>query len=209
MSNVINMGKGLNHMVDLSLIRPESVVIDGGAAKGDFIEAYRKLDNESKIFAFEPNRTNLVYIKNNIDLHDVVLIDKALVGNDHHGKVMFSEFVGVNGRYYQWGNIYGTHAKKKRKELKEVIEYEVDTITLLDIVEKYDIKDIGFMKLDVEGAEKEIIETLSADILKIIRQISLEYHSAEASDFIRKFLEQEYEVNEDLIHGEIYAKRKQ
>jgi len=53
---------------------------------------------------------------------------------------------------------------------------EVESVTLNDILLESKISHCSLLKLDCEGAEYEIIESLSKENLKIIQNIILEYH---------------------------------
>jgi len=207
MGNILNMGYKLNHMVDLSLL-DDGVVIDGGSAKGEFLTAFRKLNNQCTVYCFECNATNL---KSLIDLKDqnMYFFREALVGEGSPKIVKFTEFKGVDGKYYQWGNIYGNHKDNSdNMKLEEIVEYMVPTTTLREVIEKTNINIISYLKLDIEGAEEEIFNTLSPDVIDKIKQFSVEYHSESARKAIYDSMSALFDLIEDKVNHEIYGRKK-
>ena len=57
-------------------------------------------------------------------------------------------------------------------EAKETVEM----LTLADVVSKFNLDRIDFMKIDCEGAEYEIFKSAPASILDRITTISMEFH---------------------------------
>jgi len=103
----------------------------------------------------------------------VKLIKKALWENK--GTISFFntwEAPGISSLYYRevfksWGD------DSKIKEIK------VESVTIDDLIDLYNIEKIDYLKLDIEGAElpalKGAVSTLNKDIIKYIQ---LEYHSS-------------------------------
>ena len=56
---------------------------------------------------------------------------------------------------------------------------EINSKSLSDIFVENNIKECDFLKLDCEGAEYEIIESLSSDFLVKIKKMVIEYHMAD------------------------------
>lgn len=58
-------------------------------------------------------------------------------------------------------------------------EEEVDVVKLSDFLNKHDIDRVDLIKIDIEGAEYAVLDSLSdSDILKSDRYL-IEYHSSE------------------------------
>ena len=53
---------------------------------------------------------------------------------------------------------------------------EISTITLKNIFEENNLKKCSLLKIDCEGAEYEIFESATSDLLKKIKIICMEYH---------------------------------
>lgn len=81
-------------------------------------------------------------------------------------------------------------------------------ITLGDIIVKYKLDSIDFLKMDIEGGEYDVIESMDDMISKKIHQISIETHNIEKNPhLIRKLIKLGYVVEEHK-GLEIYAYRK-
>ena len=68
-----------------------------------------------------------------------------------------------------------------RERIKEANDVEVvDCMDLNDILEINNIAKVDFLKIDVEGAEYEIIFNCNDNTLKKIRRIAMEYHEIDS-----------------------------
>lgn len=135
------------------------LIVDCGANIGLSVLYFKQLYPESRIWAFEPDRKVFQVLKRNIEkfnLSDVELFDKA-VWNSETTLEFMSE--GADG-----GRII---------QLKSDTEkYQVPTVRLRD----YLMQPIDFLKLDIEGAETEVIKDCQ-DLLGNIKNLFVEYHS--------------------------------
>lgn len=198
---IYNLGKGLNHRVQLDRLSSDSVIIDAGAGRGQFIEKMRSLINNCHIISIECNINNLKVVKqfNNIDI-----INGVLVGNGYDDEVEFTEFIGENGKFHQWGNIYsnGKNAVKNRKEFIKFKEYNVKTYTIDSIISKFNLNKIDYLKMDIEHAEYDVIMTFNPSIL--VEQISFESHNKDQiDDMTNKLKSLGYRVK--IFDEEVYA----
>ena len=191
--NLINLGKELNHIINLDTLNADSIIVDAGAAVGNFVKKIQSYPQtqHSKIISLECSHKNLNKLKN-LNLNNNIIVECALVGINK--EVFFSEFVGDtkpdgNHKYYQWGNILGNHKKNLKNKKVKINEYKVKTITLEGLMNKYGLERIDYLKMDVEGAEYEIIENLDITIATKIHQISLETHNTNKNNNLIKCLE--------------------
>ncbi len=126
------------------------VVVDAGANIGMFsILASKKVGPGGKVFAFEPIQETSEVLKQNIEVNSCLntkIAQYALA--DSNQKVKF--FVDKN-------RLVKSSKLETRIHTYTDIE-EVDQITLDSYVEKNDIKDINFIKADIEGAERDFIK---------------------------------------------------
>lgn len=58
----------------------------------------------------------------------------------------------------------------------ETLEYEVEPLTVEDLINKYNLKQIDFFKIDIEGSEYEVFENMSQEHASMIKQMSIEIH---------------------------------
>jgi FkbM family methyltransferase len=184
MSNLIDLGHDLHHWVDISRLDTDSIVIDAGANVGSFIEVIRTYV-DCKIIAVECGKTNIAHIKNK-NFENVYIIGKALVG-DSSQPITLTEIVGESKsdgtmRYNQWHNIYGNHSNHSA----QVNTYVVGGVTLKELVEDYGT--IDYLKMDIEGAEYEVIESLTHEDAQKIKQISLECHDENQNSRLEEVL---------------------
>lgn len=205
MSELTNMGKGLNHLVRLDLLDADSVVVDAGGGRGQFIDKFRTYDQARKceIISLECNTTNLEIMRSR-NYENVQLLEYALVGEGYGPYVEFTEFVGEDGKFHQWGNIYSLQENKakKRPELLKIEKYKVPTITLAGLFDKFNLDHIGYLKMDVEGAEYDIVMSLTESLP--ISQMSFEVHDLSQIPALLNKL-QNLGYSTEVFEEEIYA----
>jgi FkbM family methyltransferase len=160
-----DLGATIDYMAYLTP-REGEIVLDVGAYCGLSVLSFaRAVGPSGKVIAFEPDPRNFEALKMNVaesGTQNVVIENKAVSGSA--GKLLFSSE----------GNM-GSAIVAKETERGNVIE--VECTTLRDVVERYDLKKIGAVKLDIEGAEYGVIES-SVDIIKNIRaRWAVELHS--------------------------------
>lgn len=122
-----------------SVVSRGSVVFDVGAHTGFYTLLSSLLVNEKgRVFAFEPNQKNLLYLKKHLELNKVnnVTIIEAAV-SDVDGEVSFTE--GRNNVFT--GHISDTGAAK------------VSSVSLDELFVKGVVPLPDYVKIDIEGAE--------------------------------------------------------
>ena len=157
---------GIYEEFETDLVKKEihkgDVVIDIGANIGYYTIMFAKLVGDSgKVIAFEPDPTNYELLKKNIEINgftNVILEQKAL--SDNPGKMMLS----LNNE-----NTAGHHLDFKNEN--SINSIEVDVLSLDDYFSYKNIK-INFIKMDVEGAESNVIKGMS-NILKTSKNLKM------------------------------------
>ena len=96
-------------------------------------------------------------------------------------KVIFTEFNGElkdddNFYYHEWGNIKNLYKNSETIIMNKIeyIDYEVYTINLYNIIDKYGF--IDYLKMDIEGSEYDVIDNINNELANKIDQISIEIH---------------------------------
>jgi len=135
-------------------IKPDDVVIDIGAYHGWFsLLNYSKI-KKGKLYCLEIDPVNFSILKKNI------------VNNNLNIKIYnigVWENTGTANLYgYRLGSMGSRINYVNRRVSKNV---ECNVITLEDFIKQENIKKIDFIKIDVEGAEIEILKS-SIDVLK-------------------------------------------
>ncbi len=142
----------LTEIID-KYLNPEGDVIDIGANVGLFSVYFAKrLNPDSRILAAEPNPGAIRKLKRNLQLNEVanvILYEGAL--SENGGEL---ELHGVPGmeEYSSLNPISHMHARQFDKEV-----FRVATRPLDGLVSEYDLVP-GFVKMDVEGAEYEVLK---------------------------------------------------
>ncbi len=157
---------GVYEEFETSIVKKEvnrgDVVIDIGANIGYYTLIFAKLVGEKgKVFAFEPDPTNFQLLKKNVEIngfHNVILEQKAL--SDNSGKMMLSlNDKNTAGHYLNFENQDTTNS------------VEVDILSLDEYFLNKNI-DINFIKMDVEGAESNVIKGMP-NILKNSKDLKM------------------------------------
>lgn len=128
-------------------IGPASAIIDAGANIGASTVYLASLCPSSKIIALEPERENYSLLKKNTqDFGNVVCLQAALWHEASHMKL-----IDRTG-----GTIAFTIAETcdKEKDTGQTVE----CVSMDILCSQFDIQSIGFLKLDIEGAEKCVLE---------------------------------------------------
>jgi FkbM family methyltransferase len=144
----------LAHVVE-QFVKPGSICLDIGASSGTVAMLLaKKVAPSGKVFAFEPGPSLFSRLERNVqsnpNLHSIFKLQNVGLSNQV-GTLFFKEDAEFPGNAYLWAN---------KGE-------SVPVIRLDDFMEKEGISEIGFMKIDVEGMEWEVLdgarETLKRD----------------------------------------------
>ena len=122
-------------------LKEGDIVIDAGAYEGEFtILASKMVGNTGKEIAIEPTKEGYSKLSRNIALNNLtnVILLKIALWNKN-GKLKFSNQFGAS------------HIANEGGE-------EVETETLDGIIKKMKIKNVDFLKADIEGAEIEMLD---------------------------------------------------
>lgn len=165
-------------------ISPDDVVLDLGANIGSFslYSANIIKGGIGKIYAFEPMLSNYKQLKKNILLNnfDKIINSFKIAVSNNSGQVELCIQNEKEKDGLQNVLNMGKHTIL-RERIKEANDVEVvDCMDLNDILEINNIAKVDFLKIDVEGAEYEIIFNCNDNTLKKIRRIAMEYHEIDS-----------------------------
>ena len=153
----------------------KKIFIDGGARVGESIELYVKTNPEligGDIHLFECNPNHLdelnklqtTYPEYNIFIHPMALWDK-----EEEQDFYFS--------VDQWGDLGCTLNKNKHEQLDLENPIKVKTLKLSNFLNQFDKDDYIIVKLDIEGAEYEVVkDLLETNQLLSIQELYVEWH---------------------------------
>lgn len=144
----------------------EGIFVDIGANIGAvsiFVDSFngnRGYNNKIKVYAVEPEPHNLSLLNQNIQnnpVKNITIVDKA---------VWYEEkMVSISNR---GGNSSIVNLENENKS-------EVLTITMENLFSMYNIKEVDVMKIDIEGAEFDLIINTPAETLAKIKRLVLEF----------------------------------
>lgn len=179
------------------------IVVDIGFNYGIF--SLGALNNgASKIYGFEPNKNIYNIIKGIYPDKDKVKIFNFAVSNKN-------EVLTFNEGY----NSLASSLESSVGDYKE--SYDVFCIDFYDFIKKNNIDRINFLKIDCEGAEYQIFESIPDDFFSTINKIHVEYHfnDGEKIKLLINKLERNgfdwwFEKNRNIMSdiGLIYAKKR-
>jgi FkbM family methyltransferase len=187
----------------LSNIELGSSVVDIGANIGVFTAAAASRLTTGKVFSFEPNPEIFGLLNENIVLNNfgnkVVTYPMAVTSKRENRSLYFES--------QMWG---GAHVVGENPAKEQAEKFEVECIGLDDIFELTQLTSIDFLKIDVEGAEEEILKGATPDAFNRIRHILIEHHAPLVSPAeIKKILENnDFNVIESRDFEAYYATNK-
>jgi FkbM family methyltransferase len=147
-------------------------IVDAGANIGMFsVWAARRLP-ESRILALEPYPETFAKLQHNLRINQL----------------------GTRVESVQWAlaaqcgeRAMSVEAESQRRslvpaDLKTDCEkvVKVPSITLADLIDRYELRQIDLLKMDIEGSEWEVLHSTPASVLRCIRRIQFEYHEVHA-----------------------------
>lgn len=133
-------------------------IIDAGANIGLATIYFKNKYNNAEILAFEPDKTIFNVLKNNIESYNFNKITLRNTGLWRENDELFFEEEGADaGRIIQ-----------RKMDLKSHITVEK--------LSPYITKDVDFLKIDIEGAETEVLRQIESK-LSFVKRIFIEYHS--------------------------------
>lgn len=119
----------------------QQILVDVGAHEGGVTSVFA--GKGWRVIAFEPEVNNrAVFLEKHKQNPNVICIPKAVT--DHSGDMI---------PFYTSEKHYGIHSIKPFHDTHIPASYEVETITLKDALKDLAISQIGFLKVDTEGAD--------------------------------------------------------
>jgi FkbM family methyltransferase len=153
----------------LKILKPKKndIVIDIGANTGYYsLRLSSLVGKNGKIIAIEPDPQTFDTLTKNCKLNNISNVNTHNIAiSDSKGEIIFHQSIFHSGTSSMFAN------ENDKSEMKELI---IKTTTLDELVkEKY--KQIAWIKIDVEGAELEVLKG-SSTILSKTKNIIIEVH---------------------------------
>jgi FkbM family methyltransferase len=163
----------LNLIKDMDFSK--DVCVDIGANIGTFSIIASNF-NFSKVYSFEPIKTNYDFLINNIkinNLQDSISTFNVAV-SDYTGKANFNFKSSMNVGSHMVG-VFRQHVQQAEDHVEEV-----NCISANELLPLMDNKVIGLLKLDCEGSEYSIVSSIDAKMCNKIKYITMEVHDLDA-----------------------------
>lgn len=151
--------------IDVSVIKN---YVDVGACYGFAILPFTNQD--TKIYMVEPDENNLEILSDMwSNTSQIKIIDKAI--SDHNGTIKFY----LEDDLTVVSSIFETNALGNDQGRRAV---EVQSITPNVLIENFiDEPEIDLMKVDIEGAEYQFFESISAENMQKVNRFIIEFHN--------------------------------
>lgn len=152
-------------------IEKNDIILDLGANIGMF--SCVAASKGKKVFAFEPTPQTVSDLKKNANLYDNFYIEEYAV-SDTNGECEFF----VNDMSTENVNSGANTMRKERMAGKENVQtIKVKMISIDSFVEKNHLEKVDFIKADIEGAERYMLEGAKETLKKYAPKLSLcSYH---------------------------------
>jgi FkbM family methyltransferase len=159
----------LDNKYDCYELDKMETVFDIGANSGLFaLLAIKK--GAKKVYAFEPNQESLINLRQLVKDINVEVIDKAIYTKDED----LEFYIDPNNTTI--GSISENHIRSNGSEVEKII---VPAISLKTFFNENNIERLSLLKMDIEGAEYDIIEALEDEIFEKVDNFLIEYHDNE------------------------------
>jgi FkbM family methyltransferase len=152
------------------------VIIDAGSNIGLSAIYFAEKFPQCKIIAIEPESGNFNLLLKNIEnYHNIHAVQAALW--DKNGMIELLD-IGTGNSGFMTGMTIeeGERIMSQASYVKSVKSlHYVKSITIEYVMKEYNLKKIDILKIDVEGAEKEIFESCN-DWINIPNSVLIEFH---------------------------------
>lgn len=174
------------------LPEPGAVVVDVGAGEGFYSILIKRLQPNSRVYAFEPFPPIEQVMRRHLAMNNCTDVEVQCVA--------IAEVPGES--YYYFDHDYGNGFISDRPSItineirqhnfrarspEEVQRLAVRTSNLERFMKDASLVGISILKIDVEGAEVDVLKG-AGDAIEKIDRIVLEYHSAQLREDVHKLL---------------------
>lgn len=144
---------------DFSVSKDPEVIVDAGANIGLSSVYFANKYPKAKIIAIEPEETNYLHLKKNVaSYQNIVPVQAALWG--HNGEIDL-----VDPGLGKWG--FMTQNSGKSKNSNKHTYQKISAKTVDQVMREHHLRNIDILKIDIEGAEKEVFCDTSLWIGKV------------------------------------------
>jgi len=176
----------INDHYNYSRIEPGMTVVDVGAHIGTFtLLASKRVGEEGKVIAIEPEIYNFKQLNKNLELNEI--------RNTIPVKTALSDFNGKEDFFISKGS--GCHSFFPCRD--DIIDKtQIGVKTLDSLLWELNIKRVNLLKIDAEGAELKILKGAQQTLINNpqIKMVVASYHSPQEAEEVMAFLKELYFV---------------
>jgi len=173
-----------------SFIKEDFIVFDIGANIGVFTCFCANLVKKGKVFAFEPVSFVFdVLKKNTVDYKNVEIYKIALGSKIEEKEILIRQWAPGDSTLYD--------SPIKRPSESFNLKEKIQIFTLDYVVDKFNLKRLDFIKIDVEGYEIEVLKGGIQTIKKFRPILGISLHHKPFEEEVKKIFEKEiknYEI---------------
>ncbi len=149
----------INQEYDFLVKTKPKVIVDAGANIGLASIYFANKYPSAKIIAIEPEQSNFKILKENVTPYPNIIPVQAALWNKNEEINLIDPGLG------KWG--FMTDMKNSPESLPGITCHAVATMTIDKIMDDYHLKKIDILKIDIEGAEREVFADTSSWIEKV------------------------------------------
>jgi FkbM family methyltransferase len=151
----------------------DPIIVDLGCCEGGFFRNFKQQFSYGKFIGIEANPLNYEKIKDYTDQNTYMIY--AAVCSEKRNEIDMEFLVDTNDTHV--GSFVFSESSAALKRTPETLsKYTVPTIKISEIFERYDLDRIDLLKVDIEGAEWEVLLDLDEKYLNKIGQLCVEFH---------------------------------
>lgn len=165
----------------LSCIKKDMVVYDIGAHAGYYSLAFSRAVKGGMVYSFEPNPKNISFLKTHFEINGV------------QSACIFPIGIGPKQSFEFFSDSNGSFAGAVSKAFSS---YKISVFSIDYLVENNFIQPPDFIKIDIEGFERECLEGAKKTIEKYRPIVAVAIDDPENKDYIYEYFEaSQYKVN--------------
>ncbi len=160
------------YLPDLS---EDSLVIDAGCSYEADFSLYMIKHHGAKAYGVDPTRKHRQALNDLEEKYKGHFVHVPFAISNVDGKVTFHE-----SKVNESGSILEDHINIRQDE---TVKYEVQALSITSLLKHIDAEQVDILKLDLEGAEYDLLNTIQEEELVPFKQIFVEFHHHAVSHF--------------------------
>lgn len=157
-----------NYYLFINRFDQQSTIVDVGCGFDADFSMYMIDTYNLKAIGIDPTQKHKESLENLVKKNNDKFSYKPLAISEKDGQITFNESIRSTS-----GSILDEHINVSGKETQK---YSVESVSLKNLPKRLGLNKIDYIKLDIEGAEYELIDSLNKEDLTKYNQIFIEFH---------------------------------